>query len=93
MYLTTLSGTLLLYQGQEIGMVNLPKDWPLAEYIDPATQMYWKNVQAGIARGDDSYNADTAWKGVQTITRDHSRTPMQWTADKNAGFSTSEKTW
>ena len=34
----TLFGTLYLYQGQEIGMINLPSDWPPEEYKDVQTQ-------------------------------------------------------
>lgn len=34
----TMFGTLYVYQGQEIGMINIPDDWPLEE---------WKDVQTG----------------------------------------------
>lgn len=36
------SGTLFVYQGQEIGMANMPKDWSIEEYKDIETQNYWK---------------------------------------------------
>ena len=32
--ISTLSGTLFLYQGQEIGMSDIPRDWPLSELKD-----------------------------------------------------------
>ena len=32
--LATLSGTLFVYQGQEIGMINVPKDWNIDSYQD-----------------------------------------------------------
>lgn len=35
---TTLCGTVYIHQGQEIGMVNLPKEWPLEEWKDCKTQ-------------------------------------------------------
>lgn len=38
----TLTGTLFVYQGEEIAMANLPKDWPIEEYKDIASQTYWK---------------------------------------------------
>lgn len=38
----TLGGTQYLYQGQEIGMRNIPADWPIEEYKDVETQNYWK---------------------------------------------------
>jgi glycosidase len=31
---TTLAGTLYVYQGEEIGMRNVPKDWKPEEYKD-----------------------------------------------------------
>ena len=36
------SGTPFLYQGQEIGMTNVPKDWPLEEYKDIDCLSHWK---------------------------------------------------
>lgn len=35
---TTLFGTVYLHQGQEIGLINIPKDWPLNEWKDVQTQ-------------------------------------------------------
>jgi len=37
----TLTGTLFVYQGEEIGMANLPKEWPIEEYKDIASQTYY----------------------------------------------------
>lgn len=34
-------GTLYLYQGQELGMSNLPKDWGITEYKDVETLNHW----------------------------------------------------
>lgn len=42
---TTLSGTLFVYQGEEIGMRNCPKDWDVSEFKDIETINYWKKVQ------------------------------------------------
>lgn len=39
---TTLGGTEYIYQGQELGMKNIPPDWPLTEYKDIETQSYWR---------------------------------------------------
>lgn len=36
----TLSGTLFIYQGQEIGMVNFPLDWSMDEYKDVDSNNY-----------------------------------------------------
>lgn len=35
------SGTIFIYQGQEIAMANVPKSWSLDEYKDIASQQYW----------------------------------------------------
>lgn len=35
------SGTIFVYQGQEIGMKNVPKSWGIEEYKDVASQRYW----------------------------------------------------
>ena len=42
LYHTTLSGTLYVYQGQELGMKNFGREWGLEEYKDVATQNFWK---------------------------------------------------
>lgn len=36
------SGTLFVYQGQELGMSNLPRDWPIEEYRDVETQNFYQ---------------------------------------------------
>lgn len=40
--LVTLGGTLFLYQGEELGMKNIPKSWDFAEYKDIAGINLWK---------------------------------------------------
>lgn len=41
---TTLGGTVFVYQGEEIGMRNCPKDWPIEEFKDIETINYWEKV-------------------------------------------------
>jgi oligo-1,6-glucosidase len=38
---TTLSGTLYMYQGEELGMVNFPRSWGIEEYKDVASVNYY----------------------------------------------------
>jgi oligo-1,6-glucosidase len=38
--LATLSGTLFVYQGQELGMVNFPMEWGMEEYKDVDSSNY-----------------------------------------------------
>ena len=40
--LTTLGGTLYVFQGQELGMRNLPIDWDVKEYKDIGSTTYWE---------------------------------------------------
>jgi alpha-glucosidase len=37
----TQAGTLYVYQGEEIGMKNFQRSWPIEEYKDVATVNYW----------------------------------------------------
>jgi alpha-glucosidase len=36
------SGTLYIFQGQELGMKNVPQDWDISEYKDIETQNKYK---------------------------------------------------
>lgn len=38
---TTLGGTEYIYQGEELGMRNIPSNWSIKEYKDIETQNYW----------------------------------------------------
>ena len=81
---TTLSGTLYVYQGEELGMKNAPIMWEPEEYKDVETQYYWKKMNALYP--DNKAKLDEAWKIMQLKARDHARLPVQWTAGVNAGF-------
>ena len=41
---TTLCGTIYVYQGEELGMKNVPLSWDPSEYLDVETQNYWEKV-------------------------------------------------
>ena len=72
-------GTPFVYQGQEIGMLNirLPS---LGMYQDVAT-----HNNAAIA--SKLMPKRQVLKLIQKSSRENSRTPMQWSGEKNAGFS------
>ena len=78
--LMTLSGTPFVYEGQEIGMVNGDfKDLSEVEDIE-SHNIYAMAKRLGIPKG-------IRWRMIQRTSRDNARTPMQWSAEENAGFS------
>ena len=77
-----LKGTPFIYQGQEIAMTNwYPENANM--YEDVQTKWQYKNVATGKS---EKKRLERLWKG----SRDSSRTPVQWTGGKNAGFSKAE---
>ncbi|THH16201.1 hypothetical protein EW146_g4401 [Bondarzewia mesenterica] len=87
---TTLSGTLYVYQGEEIGMKNFPASWPIGEYKDVATQNYHKRVlqERKAEAGEKEVDMSDVLYGCQRKARDHARTPVQWNDKPHGGFTT-----
>lgn len=85
-----LSGTQFIYQGQEIGMTSLHYDkYPKGS--DPWEQ--FKDVSTFCVRDlmkKFGFRDKTLLKVARFAARDNARTPMQWSAEKNAGFSECE---
>ncbi|KAH6951751.1 glycoside hydrolase superfamily [Fusarium avenaceum] len=80
------SGTVFVYQGQELGMKNMPEEWEMTEHRDLETLNHWEEVQQ--MAGTDAAALEIARKEYQLKSRDHARTPVQWDATPNAGFTT-----
>jgi oligo-1,6-glucosidase len=75
-----LKGTPYVYQGEEIGMTNVPFT-SIDQYRDIETlNMHRLHLEAGLPEADFI-------AGANANGRDNSRTPMQWSADSNAGFT------
>ncbi|EMG46571.1 MAL2 Alpha-glucosidase [Candida maltosa Xu316] len=88
---TTLTGTLFIYQGQEIGMTNLPKSWSIEEYKDVYTTNYYKEFVKKYENEPDFEDKKSKLMDViNLVARDHSRSPVQWSAARYGGFSTVE---
>ncbi|KAK4694562.1 hypothetical protein P7C71_g3040, partial [Lecanoromycetidae sp. Uapishka_2] len=82
---TTLSGTIFVYQGEELGMRNVPKSWDIMkEYKDIESINFWKKSR-DLYSNDPKRLAEER-KVLEKKARDHARTPMQWNASPNAGF-------
>ncbi|KAH8663833.1 glycoside hydrolase superfamily [Ilyonectria robusta] len=89
-YLGTLSGTLFLLQGQEIGMANAPRSWTIDDYIDVEGLNYYNSELKRRGRGADMSDV---MREMRLKARDNGRLPMQWTAEKNGGFTEGSKPW
>ena len=76
-----LRGIPFIYQGQELGMENLPVT--SIDQVDDisARNEYQVALEAGLAPED-------AIKAISAQSRDNARTPMQWSDEENAGFTT-----
>lgn len=82
---TTLSGTLFVYQGEEIGMRNVPRSWDIErEYRDIESINFWKKSKALYAANPKRLAEQR--RVLEKKARDHARTPVQWSAEPNAGF-------
>lgn len=85
-----LTGTLFIYQGQEIGTVNMPDTWEIEDIKDPDSLNSYNDVK-------DRHDADPLWlkkamAGIRRVARDNARIPVQWDSSANGGFTTG-KPW
>lgn len=85
MIMAAMTGTLFLYQGQEIGMTNAPRSWPAEEYRDVKSVNKWIQAQERCKESQECL--DIALEDIWEHTRDHARLPMQWDDGENAGFA------
>jgi oligo-1,6-glucosidase len=81
-----MKGTPYIYQGQEIGMTNIENFKP-RDYADILSKNVYK-----IAKNYFPPLIPVVKWVLGKRARDHARTPMQWTAGENAGF-TKGKPW
>ena len=78
-----LRGTPYVYQGEEIGMTNAGFT-SLDQYRDVESINHYHILRARGLHEDSVYDI------LRVHSRDNSRTPMQWDASENGGFTTAE---
>ncbi len=78
-----MQGTPYIYQGEELGMTN-PHFASIEQYRDVESLNYYQILL------ENGKSKEEALHILAERSRDNSRTPMQWSADKNAGFSQAE---
>lgn len=74
-----MQGTPYIYQGEELGMTNVKYD--ISQYKDiELLNMY-------LERREKGYSHEEIMESIYAKGRDNARTPMQWSAEENAGFT------
>ncbi|RDI36895.1 glycoside hydrolase family 13 protein [Falsibacillus pallidus] len=82
----TLPGTPYIFQGEEIGMTGVKFD-NIEDYNDIAMKNKYAEELA------KERNPEEVLKELQFLSRDNSRTPVQWNDEKHAGFTEGESPW
>ena len=79
--LLTMKGTPFMYQGDEIGMTNFPFTAP-EQFDDLWTKAAWREeVESGRT------TPEAFLFNQNKVSRDHARTPMQWSDAPHGGFT------
>ncbi len=80
-FLLSMRATPYIYQGDELGMSNIRFN-NIEDYKDLETINYYAFLKRTAGDLQEFLN------GQKEVARDNSRTPMQWNASANAGFTT-----
>ncbi|WP_022766368.1 alpha-glucosidase [Butyrivibrio sp. XPD2006] len=75
-------GTPFIYQGQEIGMMNI-RLTSIDQYVDVSSKTNYNTYHL-------KESVEKRLQRIHVSSRDSSRTPMQWDDSPHAGFSTAE---
>ena len=74
-----MQGTPYIYQGEELGMTNICL--PIEQHVDLETlNVYEERVALGM-------DPEEVMASIHARSRDNGRTPMQWSAGVNGGFT------
>ncbi len=77
-----MQGTPYIYQGEELGMTNVR--YRIEAYQDIETRNLYRE------RLEQGYGEAEVMESIYAKSRDNARTPMQWSNEANAGFTTGE---
>ena len=80
-------GTPFIYQGQEIGMTNIELNH-LTDFKDVSTFNNYRLFKNLLHFSEKRF-----CKLASQVSRENARTPVQWSAEKNAGFTTADEPW
>ncbi|SFV41621.1 glycoside hydrolase family 13 protein [Ligilactobacillus acidipiscis] len=83
-----MQGTPYVYEGEELGMTNVHFK-ELSEYEDIESI----NAYHQLVEKERVVAPEQMLEYLSFMSRDNSRTPMQWSAEKNAGFTDGAKPW
>ena len=77
-----MQGTPYIYQGEEIGMTNVKFD-SIEDYCDGDSIRFYEDMHVDHKR----LSHEEAMQAIYIKGRDNARTPVQWDASANGGFS------
>ncbi|WP_305082319.1 glycoside hydrolase family 13 protein [Oscillatoria sp. FACHB-1407] len=80
-FLHMLQGTPYIYQGEEIGMTNV-KFPSIEDYRDVETRNFYREFVE-----ENHGNPEAVMQIIHAKSRDNARTPLQWNASEQAGFT------
>ncbi len=79
-----MQGTPYIYQGQELGMTNVPFE-SIEDFRDlESINAYHELTEQGV------FTREEMLRYLRCKSRDNARTPFQWSGEENAGFTSGE---